>query len=62
MVTALSILLLSAVGGGIIGSVLTTTYPKESVCGSCEDKQIERDVDYYEDDYSDEYSDDGYNY
>ena len=34
MLTAIAVLLLSAVGGGIIGSVLTESYPKSS-CADC---------------------------
>jgi hypothetical protein len=67
MVTAISILLLSAVGGGLVGSLLTTNYPKEPICGDCDDKKsgYERDVGYYGDEYSSDdqyYSDEQYGY
>ena len=38
MLTALAVLLLSAVGGGIVGALLTSTYPADSICGQCKEK------------------------
>ncbi|HIO71161.1 MAG TPA: hypothetical protein EYG60_04445 [Campylobacterales bacterium] len=38
MLTALAVLLLSAVGGGIVGALLTSTYPADSICNQCKDK------------------------
>ncbi len=35
MLTALAVLLLSAVGGGIFGSILTESYPKDVACSDC---------------------------
>ncbi len=35
MLTALAVLFLSAIGGGIIGSVLTDSYPKDATCTDC---------------------------
>jgi len=38
MLTAMAVLLLSAVGGGIVGALLTSTYPADSICDDCEAK------------------------
>lgn len=76
MLTAIAVLLLSAVGGGIIGSLLTTTYPADSICHDCEDKaqyqeqvMYERTVqEYPQEEYPsnrdgyENYSDEEYNY
>jgi|GEM_PF-6169210 16S rRNA G1207 methylase RsmC len=35
MLTALAVLFLSAIGGGIIGAVLTDSYPKDVTCTDC---------------------------
>jgi hypothetical protein len=38
MLTAIAVLLLSAIGGGMIGAFLTDAYPNNSICKNCEDK------------------------
>lgn len=40
MLTAIAVLLLSAVGGGVIGSYLTTSNSESTICSQCEDKSI----------------------
>jgi esterase/lipase len=38
MFTAIAVLLLSAVGGGIVGAYLTNSYPADNICQDCRDK------------------------
>jgi hypothetical protein len=40
MLTAIAVLLVSAIGGGVVGAYLTTTYPSENICNSCEEKAL----------------------
>lgn len=50
MLTAIATLLLSAVGGGIIGALFTDSYPKDSICSTCETNTTDDDY-YYEEQY-----------
>ena len=40
MLTAIAVLLLSAVGGGVVGAYLTNSYPNDSICYECKEKEL----------------------
>ena len=47
MLTAIAVLLLSAVGGGMVGAFLTNSYPNEAICYECQEKaQYQEEVRY----------------
>jgi hypothetical protein len=46
MITAITVLILSAVGGGLVGSALTSNLPKEPICNPCDDIQQNEDLEY----------------
>ena len=48
MLTAIAVLLLSAVGGGMVGAFLTTTYPHDVICEECTEKEIYQEEIRYE--------------
>ena len=47
MLTALAVLLLSAVGGGVVGAYLTTLYPADSICSQCEEKAQNQQIEIW---------------
>ena len=49
MLTALAVLLLSAVGGGVVGAYLTTLYPADSICSQCEEKAQNQRIEIWQD-------------
>jgi len=47
MLTAIAVLLLSAVGGGVVGAYLTNSYPNDAICYECKEKGVyQEDVRY----------------
>jgi hypothetical protein len=40
MLTAIAVLIVSAVGGGVVGAFLTTQYPASAICGNCQEKAV----------------------
>jgi hypothetical protein len=40
VLTAIAVLIVSAVGGGVVGAFLTAQYPANSICGSCQDRAV----------------------
>jgi len=48
MLTAIAVLLLSAVGGGMVGAFLTNSYPHDVICEECTEKAIYQDEVIYE--------------
>jgi len=47
MLTAIAVLLLSAVGGGVVGAYLTNSYPHDAICYECKEKaQYQEEVKY----------------
>jgi hypothetical protein len=49
MLTALAVLLLSAVGGGVVGAYLTTLYPAEPICSQCQEKAQNQQIEIWQD-------------
>jgi len=49
MLTALAVLLLSAVGGGVVGAYLTTLYPAEPICSQCQEKAQNQQTEIWQD-------------
>jgi hypothetical protein len=47
MLTAITALLLSAIGGGLVGALMTDAYPKDT-CTTCDTNKTES---YYEENY-----------
>jgi hypothetical protein len=47
MLTAIAVLIVSAVGGGLVGAYLTGTYPSDGICETCQEKSIEQQESYY---------------
>jgi len=48
MLTAIAILLLSAVGGGMVGVFLTNSYPHDAICEECTEKALYQDEVIYD--------------
>ncbi|EJF06600.1 hypothetical protein ThvES_00013300 [Thiovulum sp. ES] len=40
MLTAIAVLIVSAVGGGVVGAFLTTQYPASAICGNCQERAV----------------------
>jgi hypothetical protein len=49
MLTALAVLLLSAVGGGVVGAYLTTLYPADTICSTCQEKAQNQQIEIWQD-------------
>ena len=48
MLTAIAVLLLSAVGGGVEGAYLTNSFPNDAICLECTEKEIYQEEVRYE--------------
>jgi hypothetical protein len=40
VLTAIAVIIVSAVGGGVVGAVLTSQYPANNICTSCQEKAV----------------------